>query len=325
MGYVQPEVIAEARKVDLLSYLKATDPNELVKCDGNEYCTRSHDSLKISNGKWFWWSRGIGGASALDYLVKVKGLDFVSAVEAVLGKAVETPSFFAQKLQKNKDKLYIPKHTFNCNKAKEYLLDRGIDKEIIENCIEKKIIAEDVSSGYVVFLGYDDRGKIRYCCSRATDGSTHKKDMAGSDKRFAFNLISNEAKRTVRVFESAIDLLSFATMLKDVGRDYCNENLISLSGIYLPKEQVEETKIPMALEHYLDTHPKTKRICLYFDNDFAGWRGAEALQIILGGKYEVKYIPPPVGKDYNDYLMSKNQNQIKNERKNSIENSDQER
>ena len=73
MAYIQPEVIAEARKVDLLSYLQATDPHELVKCDGNEYCTRTHDSLKISNGKWFWWSRGIGGASALDYLVKVRG------------------------------------------------------------------------------------------------------------------------------------------------------------------------------------------------------------------------------------------------------------
>ena len=81
MAYIQPEIVAEARKVDLLSYLKATDPSELVKCDGNEYCTRSHDSLKISNGKWFWWSRGIGGASALDYLIKVRGMDFLSTVE----------------------------------------------------------------------------------------------------------------------------------------------------------------------------------------------------------------------------------------------------
>ncbi len=41
--YVTPDIIAEARKVDLFSYLQATDPNELVKCDGNEYCTRTHD------------------------------------------------------------------------------------------------------------------------------------------------------------------------------------------------------------------------------------------------------------------------------------------
>ena len=77
MAYIHPEVIAEARKVDLFSYLQATDPNELVKCDGNEYCTRTHDSLKISNGKWFWWSRGIGGRSAVDYLMDDKN-DYIN-------------------------------------------------------------------------------------------------------------------------------------------------------------------------------------------------------------------------------------------------------
>ena len=46
------------------------------------YCTAEHDSLKISNGKWYWWSRGFGGYSALDYLIKVKEYDFVEAVIA---------------------------------------------------------------------------------------------------------------------------------------------------------------------------------------------------------------------------------------------------
>ena len=68
--YVTPDVVEQARKVDLLSYFQATAPNELVRCGAEEYCTREHDSLKISHGKWYWWSRGIGGASALDYLVK---------------------------------------------------------------------------------------------------------------------------------------------------------------------------------------------------------------------------------------------------------------
>ena len=126
MAYIQPEVIAEARKVDLFSYLQATDPNELVKCDGNEYCTRTHDSLKISNGKWFWWSRGIGGASALDYLVKVRGVDFTTAVEAVMGTAVEIPSFITPEKKKTYDRLYVPRHTFSCDQAKKYLLARGI-------------------------------------------------------------------------------------------------------------------------------------------------------------------------------------------------------
>lgn len=83
--------------------------DELVKRDGNEYCTRTHDSLKISNGKWFWWSRGIGGVSALDYLVKVRGLDFVTAVETILGKTVERPPFFTPTQKQVYDRLYLPR------------------------------------------------------------------------------------------------------------------------------------------------------------------------------------------------------------------------
>ena len=301
MGYIQPEVIAEARKVDLFSYLQATDPDELVKCDGNEYCTRTHDSLKISNGKWFWWSRGIGGASALDYLVKVRGVDFVTAVEAIMG-TVEIPHVIVPE-HKKYDRLCLPAYTFQCQKARKYLISRGIDERLIDDCIGKKLIAEDKKTGAVLFLGYDESGSVKHCSMRASDGSSTKKDVAGSDKHYAFRLLSDRGNKTVRVFESAIDLLSYVTVLKTIGKDYRRENLISLSGIYLPKKRIEESKVPYPLEQYLLSHPQTEHICLYLDNDFAGKRGAEALEIILGKQYEVRYIPPPVGKDYNDYLM----------------------
>ena len=49
-------------------------------------CTAEHDSLKISNGKWYWWSRGIGGVSALDYLIKVRDFSFVEAVQTITGQ-----------------------------------------------------------------------------------------------------------------------------------------------------------------------------------------------------------------------------------------------
>ena len=68
MPYIPPEVVEKAREMDLLTYLKSYEPQDLVHFGGNTYCTREHDSLKISNGKWCWFSRGIGGYSALDYL-----------------------------------------------------------------------------------------------------------------------------------------------------------------------------------------------------------------------------------------------------------------
>ena len=68
MSYVSPEAIRQAKQMDLLTYLQSYQPDELVKLSGGTYCTRQHDSLKISNGKWHWFSRGIGGTTALDYL-----------------------------------------------------------------------------------------------------------------------------------------------------------------------------------------------------------------------------------------------------------------
>ena len=74
MSYIAAEDVAKAKEMDLLTYLRNYEPQELVHVSGNTYCTREHDSLRISNGKWCWFSKGIGGRSALDYLIKVKGI-----------------------------------------------------------------------------------------------------------------------------------------------------------------------------------------------------------------------------------------------------------
>ena len=87
MGYVTPEQIAQAKEWDLLTYLQRYDPHQLVHVGGSTYCTREHDSLKISNGKWNWFSRKIGGKTALDYLIKVQGSSFTQAVEAASSQA----------------------------------------------------------------------------------------------------------------------------------------------------------------------------------------------------------------------------------------------
>ncbi len=95
MPYIPPEVVERAREMDLLTYLRNYEPQELVHFGGNTYCTREHDSLKISNGKWCWFSRGIGGYSALDYLIKVKEMPFPQAVETIMGKLSATPPAFS--------------------------------------------------------------------------------------------------------------------------------------------------------------------------------------------------------------------------------------
>ncbi len=49
MAYFTPEDIQQAKQLDLLTYLQIYEPDQLVKVSGDTYCTKEHDSLKISN------------------------------------------------------------------------------------------------------------------------------------------------------------------------------------------------------------------------------------------------------------------------------------
>ncbi len=72
MPYIPPEVVAQAREMDLLIYLRTYKPQGPVHFGGSTYCTHEHDNLKIFNGKWCRLSHGIGGYSAPNDLIKVK-------------------------------------------------------------------------------------------------------------------------------------------------------------------------------------------------------------------------------------------------------------
>ena len=109
-------------------------------------------------------------------------------------------------------------------------------------------------------------------------------------------------KSEVHLFECAIDLLSYASLEKMAGRDWRKDNLVSLAGVYLPKEKIEDSTTPVALVKYLNEKPQSKKIFLHFDNDNAGRKASLALKTILPSKYEVIDSPPPCGKDYNDFL-----------------------
>lgn len=306
MAYVSPQSVAQAREVDLYSFLKANDPNELVPCDHGEFCTATHDSLKISNGKWFWFSRGIGGVSALDYLIKVRNMNFIDAVNCVNGVAA-MPSFSSIPKQpvKKYDRIYLPPFNFACQKVKPYLLSRGIDGEIVDYFIRKKQIAEDDRNGYALFFGKDQEGKILQCSVRATDGTSKKWDVAGSNRSYSFQLCAEKEPKTLRLFESAIDLMSFLTLEKRMGHTL-DGIYLSLSGVYKPRSKLEESKVPVTLEHCLEQYP-IQKIDLYLDSDEAGRLAACGLTAVLGDCYEMHYYPPPVEKDYNEYLQRKNE------------------
>ena len=64
MTKISNRAVEKAREMDLLTYFMVFEPDELIKISNNNYTIREHRSLKISNGKWMWWSHGFGGRSA---------------------------------------------------------------------------------------------------------------------------------------------------------------------------------------------------------------------------------------------------------------------
>ena len=303
--YVQfdPAVIEQARQIDLLSYLQRYEPGNLKRVAGNVYCTREHDSLKISNGKWYWWSRGFGGYSALDYLMKVRELGFVEAVQTLTGDMGDwKPPPPAVKKDEPKV-LLLPPRNKDSDRVLQYLFGRGIDYAIVQDCIADGTIYESADYHNAVFIGKDESGTPKYAACRGTMGS-FKRDASGSDKRYSFRLLAREPTSTVHLFEAAIDVLSYATYLKCEGKDYRTANLLSLSGVYQPKKELAESKIPIALTTFLNAHPQIKTIYLHLDNDKAGRMCTAALKELLQKDYKIVDAPPPVGKDVNDFLMS---------------------
>ena len=86
------------------------------------------------------------------------------------------------------------------------------------------------------------------------------------------------------------------------GGSWNREHLVSLAGVYKPKEELQESSMPLALKRYLSENPGIRFITLRLDNDATGGRAAKALVSMLSDRYEVSVQPPPYGKDYNDFL-----------------------
>lgn len=304
MPYIPPSVVQEVKRMDLLTYLKNYEPYELVHFSGNTYTTRTHDSLKISNGKWMWWSRGIGGRSALDYLIKVKEYSFLEAVELLTERAnIQPPLSVSENIPVEKH-LLLPKKNQDNAEVIAYLSRRGIDKEIIQFCLDSGRIYESAFYHNVVFVGMDEKKNPKYAALRGI-GTDFIGEANGSDKNYSFAISSEKSCKTIHVFESAIDLLSYATMQKLDEKEWKNEHLLSLAGVYQPAKEIEKSKIPAALARFLETHPEIKEVVLHLDNDRIGRLATHAMKTVIPEKYQVKDQPPERGKDCNDMLCLK--------------------
>lgn len=322
MPRVTKEQVAAARRMTAIEFLRRYRADDLVKSSARgEFELKSHDSFKI-NGEsslWHWKSRGIGGKSALDYLVHVEGCSFIEAVRLLCD---EPPVFTPQKhadVERKRPPFKLPEKSPTTTRAEAYLRCRGISPQVIQKCIDDGILYESLPYHNCVFVGRDETGTPRYAALRGTYtyGKQFKAESTGSDKRFGFCIEPSTESEMVAVFEAAIDAMAEMTLAGDaVDADFVDKYRLSLGGIYAP-EPGEDIHPPAALEEFLAQHPQVDRIEFCLDNDPPGRAAAVALSRLYGERYQVAvHLPPIEGFDYGDLAQAALEYRTRNKAKN---------
>ena len=83
--------------------------------------------------------------------------------------------------------------------------------------VKKKLIYETRRYHNVVFIGRDSFGTARFASMRGTVdnyGKPFKGDVDNNDKTYGFN-VRNRRNKEVKVFEAAIDLMSYMDYKRD--------------------------------------------------------------------------------------------------------------
>ena len=160
------------------------------------------------------------------------------------------------------------------------------------------IVITKGEKGYTPTGKYDENHSPKYAALRGTVGN-YKGEASGSDKQYSFNIPALGKAETVHVFESAIDLLSYASMEYMAGRDWRREHLLSLAGVFKTERP---NVVPVALQRFLKSHPEVHTLNLHLDADEIGRGAAAGIISGLGNRYKVTDNPPKHGKDINDEL-----------------------
>ena len=300
-----------------IEFLRRYRADDLVKSSARgEFELKSHNSFKI-NGEsslWHWKSRGIGGKSALDYLMHVEGCSFVEAVKML---CEEQPCFIPQRheeVERKRPPFELPEKSPTTTRVEAYLRCRGISQAVIDHCLQTGILYESLPYHNCVFVGRDAGGTPRYAALRGTYtyGKQFKAESTGSDKRFGFCIAPTAESSALAVFEAAIDAMAEMSLAGNAADKY----RLSLGGIYAPEEG-RDIHPPAALEEFLAQHPRVDRIEFCLDNDPPGRAAAAALARLYGERYQVAvHLPPIEGFDYGDLAQAALEYRTRNKAKN---------
>ena len=93
MAHLEEDIIERAKNTDMIALLESEEGFSFKSTYGErEFKCIEHNSLVVNGNRrrWYWNSRQVGGNNAIDYLVKIRGMNFRDAVLHLVGDREQT-------------------------------------------------------------------------------------------------------------------------------------------------------------------------------------------------------------------------------------------
>ncbi len=178
MAHLEEDIIERAKNTDMIALLESEEGFSFKSTYGErEFKCIEHNSLVVNGNRrrWYWNSRQVGGNNAIDYLVKIRGMNFRDAVLHLVGdweQTAYTPirKAVTENVSVSKpvrfvlpEQAHFPDGRRNYSNIIAYLnKGRGIDMNIINTLIASGQIYQGVQYNGLHIVGYNDEGMAFY-------------------------------------------------------------------------------------------------------------------------------------------------------------------
>lgn len=178
MAHLEEDIIERAKNTDMIALLESEEGFSFKSTYGErEFKCIEHNSLVVNGNRrrWYWNSRQVGGNNAIDYLVKIRGMNFRDAVLHLVGDREQTAytpirKAVTENVSVSKpvrfvlpEQAHFPDGRRNYSNIIAYLnKGRGIDMNIINALIASGQIYQGVQYNGLRIVGYNDEGMAFY-------------------------------------------------------------------------------------------------------------------------------------------------------------------
>ena len=178
MAHLEEDIIERAKNTDMIALLESEEGFSFKSTYGErEFKCIEHNSLVVNGNRrrWYWNSRQVGGNNAIDYVVKIRGMNFRDAVLHLVGDREQTAytpirKAVTENVSVSKpvrfvlpEQAHFPDGRRNYSNIIAYLnKGRGIDMNIINTLIASGQIYQGVQYNGLHIVGYNDEGMAFY-------------------------------------------------------------------------------------------------------------------------------------------------------------------